>query len=350
MIIQAMGFDRCDGGVGLSVSSGTGGLVGQGESENGNQIVRMSAEAETLYTAQELISDYSASEELFFAHTSYIVIGSQALSDGIDPYLDYIERNDTFRLDIPVFATMCGSAKELVIGTGSDSYDAVNVLRAIERNLGVRGDAHVYSAGEIAADLNTNGSALICAVRTVPAGEVLAGAGEDELTAVFDGYAVICDGRAIAGIDSHNALAVNLLLERSGPSAIAVETDKTSATLQLDTCKCEIRPQFDGDELCGLDVSLKIDAALAEYRGRPDISALNDAFAQDMRSRCEAVLELSKQTGCDFLQLGELLQKQHPLTLSGMDAEFRKLLPNLNIYINVETGIDRGFVLNEPEV
>ena len=54
MMIQAMGFDRCDGGVELSVSSGTGGLSGQGESEGGGQIVRMSAAAETLLTAQEL--------------------------------------------------------------------------------------------------------------------------------------------------------------------------------------------------------------------------------------------------------------------------------------------------------
>ena len=350
MMIQAMGFDRCDGGVELSVSSGTGGLAGQGESEGGGQIVRMSAAAETLLTAQELIQDYSASEELFFAHTSYIVIGSDALSDGLEYYLDYIERNETFRLDIPVFAASGGSAKELVVGTGSDSYDAVNVLRSIERNLRVRGDGHLYTAGEIAADLNVNGSALICAVKTVPVGDTIKDASESEQTAVFDGYAVIGGGRAIAQLNAHDALAVNLLLNRSGPSMIAVEAEDITATLQLDDSSCDITPIFDGDELCGLNVSLKVSAALSEYRGEPDIKELNRAFERDLRSRLDAALTLSRETGCDFMQLGALLQKQQPLTMSGMDTELQRLLPNLYIYINVETEIDRGFVLNRPEV
>ena len=51
-----------------------------------------------------------------------------------------------------------------------------------------------------------------------------------------------------------------------------------------------------------------------------------------------------------IMQLGALLQKQQPLTMSGMDTELQHLLPNLYIYINVETEIDRGFVLSRPEV
>ena len=59
---------------------------------------------------------------------------------------------------------------------------------------------------------------------------------------------------------------------------IAVEAEDITATLQLDDSSCDITPIFDGDELCGLNVSLKVSAALSEYRGEPDIKELNRAF------------------------------------------------------------------------
>ena len=131
---------------------------------------------------------------------------------------------------------------------------------------------------------------------------------------------------------------------------IAVKAEDITATLQLDDSSCDITPVFDGDTLCGLSVSLKVSAALSEYRGEPDIKELNRAFERDLHSRLDAALTLSRETGCDFMQLGALLQKQQPLTMSGMDTELQRLLPNLYIYINVETEIDRGFVLSRPEV
>lgn len=347
LIIQAMGFDACLDGVVLSVSSGSDGMGGQSEASQEN--LRMRAAAKTLLEAQEFIRDHSASQELFFAHTSYILIGENALSDGVSEYLDYIERNDAFRLDVPVFAVINGSAEEIIVGTGNEQYDSVNVLSSVERNITERGDAYVYSAGEIAANINANGSALICAVRAVPAGEIMSDAEDDETTAVFDGYAIIKDGRLSGSIDAENAIAVNLLLGRSGPSPIDLSVNGGSATLRLTDSDCGISLVCDGDnEPRGLEVDLTLSADLREARGDIDLAAVNSAFKKDMLAKVSAVLFASRDSGCDFLQLGALLQKDDPFGLCCTAARFQSCLPDLYININIQTQIDGGSVLDRP--
>ncbi len=346
LVIQAMGFDEADGGVTLSVSSGSGGMGGQSEASQEN--VRMKASAATLPVAQELIEDHSASEELFFDHTSYIVIGKSALESSVAPYIDHIERSDSFRLDVPVFAAVHGSAEDIIIGTGNADYDSVSVLSSVERNVESRGIARVYSAGEIAANINANGSALICAVRTVDAKEVMPDARSGETTAVFDGYAVLRDGSLVGAISADDALAVELLLSRSGPSLLELTADDCTATLRLSDCSCEIEPVYGDDaSLCALNVRLAVNADLCEYRGSLRLGALEGALKLDILSRTRSVLELSRELSCDFLQLGTLLQSHDPFALRFTARDLQQMLPQLNIYIYVETDIKSGGILEE---
>lgn len=343
LVIQAMGFDSTSSGVVLSVSSGSDGMGGQ--SEAATETLRLKASAKTLLEAQEIIQDYSASEELFFSHTSYIVLGESALSNGIAPYLDYIERDDAFRLDVPLFAVSGGSAEELVVGTGNESYDAVNVLSSVERNVTDRGSAHVYNAGEVAADLGRNGSALICAVRTVSAQSVLPDAAKGETTAVFDGYVVLRDGKLVGKISADDALAVNLIHNEAGSSLIALSDGDEGATLMLSGCDCVVSAVCKNGELSGLKVSLSAKASLKESGGAANIESLNAEFKNELLSRLTDVLRLSHDLGCDFLQLGSVLQRSDPFALVCNAEEFQELLPKLHIYIYVETEIDSGYVI-----
>lgn len=341
LVIQAMGFDLADDGVVLSVSSGSDGMGGQSEAPQ--DTLRMRAEAATLLSAQKLISDRSLSEELFFAHTSYIVIGSGALKDGVSQYLDYIGRNDSFRLDIPVFAVCDGSAEEIIVGTGDEACDSVNILSSVERSLASGGAAHVFSAGEIAAQLNSNGSSLICAVKTERVSAVDPDAKEHELTAVFDGYAVIGGGRLIGKISADDALAVELLSGRAGAAILTEQSGDCTAALRLGKSSCEILPIYNNDALSGIEVSLKLSAELCEAHGKREADGINAAFREDMYSRVSRVLALSQELHCDFLRLGAVLHAKAPLA-PYIDAEaFREVLPHLTIYINVETSLDKGY-------
>ena len=109
------------------------------QSESGTEqsgsagVARLAAEAPSFSLAEEKMQDYSAREDLFFAHTAYIAIGGASAKESLKPFLDYIERSTDLRLDIPLFVVTNGTASELVLGAGGETYDATSVLRSLER-------------------------------------------------------------------------------------------------------------------------------------------------------------------------------------------------------------------------
>lgn len=348
MVIQTMGFDFTETGVRLSASSGSdsagGGSDGQSNRQGGSaQVARLSADAQSFSLAKENMQDYSAREELFFAHTAYIAVGSRAAETSVLPILDYIERSTDLRLDIPLFVVTNGTASDLVLGAGGESYDATSVLRSLERNLDMRGDGVIYNAAQIVAALDENDCALIAAVRSVKADEAVKEAKPGELTALPDGYTVIKNGKAVGSIPVEYARGVNILQNRVGPSSVELTVDGKRATVQLDKCSCEITPVFDGERFAGLDVRVKLTAALSETLGDIPTQKLSRALADTAKLWVTRVLDASQSLECDFLQLGSVLERKQPRRLRGMSADLSERLPSIYYNVGVEAEINRSF-------
>ncbi|MDO4816728.1 MAG: Ger(x)C family spore germination C-terminal domain-containing protein [Bacillota bacterium] len=337
MVVQTMGFDESPKGFSVSVSTG-------GE----EKITRMAAEAESITLAEQKMQDYSAAEEIFYAHTSYIAIGESAARSGLSHYMDFIGRSTQMRMDTPLFVVTGGNASELVLGSGNEEYDATDVLKSLERNISRRGDLQIFTAGEVAAQLDRNGSALICAVRCVQAKDSLYGS-QEELTAVPDGYAVIKDRKMIGRISYHDALAVGIIQNKAGPCRLTVSSDEGNAALQLDDCICRLEPVYENGELRGLSVDVKLRTALLERGDAVNLDAVAATLKKDIGLRLENVLKLSKLTGCDFLQLCSRLQVKQPFSSGEIQGEFQELLPHIYYIINVSAEIDRSFDADREE-
>ena len=311
-VIQTMGFDRSSDGITLSVSTGNS---GGGTSAN-SSVTRMSATEETVSLAQDKMRDHSASEELFFAHTSYIVLGEDAAKQGITPFLDYVSRSVSLREGTPIFIIVGDSAKALVLGAGGDDYDATNVLRSLERNIKHRGDLHVFTAANVTADLNRRGACLIAAIKCVDAKDVIEGAGDDELTAVPAGYAVIKDGKMVGTLGLDAARGVAIL--RNELRSCYVELD--DAAVVTDNCECKI----DED---AREISVRLSSALAEGNEEPE--ALGAALKSSAEKWIRSALAAVDICACDFL---------------GIDA------PDYSTYnINVYAEVGRSFDIDKSE-
>lgn len=350
MVIQTMGFDYAKSGVRLSASSGSdsaggggGGNAKGGEQGGSAQVARLSAEAESFSLAKERMQDYSAREDLYFAHTSYIAVGGESAKKSVMPFLDYIERSAELRLDIPLFVVTNGAASELVLGAGGESYDATSVLRSLERNLTLRGDGVIYNAAQIVTALDTNGCALISAVKAVKADESVKEAKQSELTAIPDGYTVIKNGKAVGSIPIEYARGVNILQNKVGPSSVELDTDGTRATVQLDKCSCDINPVFDGEHLAGLEIQITLTAALSETADSIETQKLSRALANTAKLWVTKVLGISQSLECDFLQLGSVLERKEPERLAGMSSDLSESLPSIYYNVGVEAEVNRSF-------
>ena len=338
LVIQTLGFDLSDAGVRLSVSAE--GSTGAGKDNEGKTPVRLSVDAQSMTEAQDALQHYSGGLRLFFGHTAYIVLGENVLNTDTAQFFDCIERDAAFRLCIPVFAAS-GSARELVMGAGADEHDATRLMRAVTENLRLRGDAHIFTAAEIVSALDSNGAALICAVKAVPADTIDPDAAEGEMAIVPDGYTIINNNKAAGHIPMELARGVSLILNEAGSMPVVVG----NATLQIDRSSCELEPVF-GDGLEGVAININISASLAEARGDFDPGELTREFEAEARSWVEDVLELQKSSACDFLHLGSALEIRHPQRLRGASENFALIAPGLDFTVRVTADLARSFHLD----
>lgn len=338
LVIQTLGFDLSDAGVRLSVSAE--GSTGAGKDNEGKTPVRLSVDAQSMTEAQDALQHYSGGLRLFFGHTAYIVLGENVLNTDTAQFFDCIERDAAFRLCIPVFAAS-GSASELVMGAGADEHDATRLMRAVTENLRLRGDAHIFTAAEIVSALDSNGAALICAVKAVPADTIDPDAAEGEMAIVPDGYTITNNNKAAGHIPMELARGVSLILNEAGSMPVVVG----NATLQIDRSSCELEPVF-GDGLEGVAININISASLAEARGDFDPGELTREFEAEARSWVEDVLELQKSSACDFLHLGSALEIRHPQRLRGASENFALISPGLDFTVRVTADLDRSFHLD----
>ena len=365
LVIQTMGIDFAEEGVGISLASGA--------KSDGSSPVRLFSTGVSVTSAVAHILSYSQEQELFLSHTSHVVLGEEAAKNGINGYLSYICRSPNLRTDIPLYIVKGGTAQEAVMQVGDGSKGISEVLEAVRANVDERGDSKAFSASDLLRDLERNGSGLICAIECSPSiqeggtkqeggsgsssGTDSAespdstggsGSGEEKqekqaLTAAAVGYGVIRGDRLCAYIDKEQAIGVGLLLNIVGISNIVVKDRyATPVTLELDQGSSEIKPVWAEDgSLEMLDIQIKAAANIAEiggggHFGEPDYEDyLTAQLETAVSERVSSVIQLSKTLQADFLGLGNIVEMDDAEKYRALGGDFASLLPGLTVRISV---------------
>ena len=365
LVIQTMGIDFAEEGVGISLASGA--------KSDGSSPVRLFSTGVSVTSAVAHILSYSQEQELFLSHTSHVVLGEEAAKNGINGYLSYICRSPNLRTDIPLYIVKGGTAQEAVMQVGDGSKGISEVLEAVRANVDERGDSKAFSASDLLRDLERNGSGLVCAIECSPSiqeggtkqeggsgsssGTDSAespdstggsGSGEEKqekqaLTAAAVGYGVIRGDRLCAYIDKEQAIGVGLLLNIVGISDIVVKDRyATPVTLELDQGSSAIKPIWAEDgSLEMLDIQIKAAANIAEiggggHFGEPDYEDyLTAQLETAVSERVSSVIQLSKTLQADFLGLGNIVEMDDAEKYRALGGDFASLLPGLTVRISV---------------
>lgn len=339
-VIQTMGLDYIPGGVQLTLSSASGG------SGDGNALC-LSGTGSTIADAMEQIRNYSCEDDLFFSHINQIVIGEDAARQGIERYLNFICRSPEIRIDIPIYVVKGISAKDTMGKVGSGTRGVSEILQAVETNENEHNNSRIISTAQLINNLEKYGGALICALEYSEAAENANDRKENsddpDMTAALSGYAVVKGSELCAYIDSENAVAVDLLLNRLGIKDI-VTADKKGRPVTLETTggKSRIVPVWDADgELKGIDIFAQVSATIMEME--EDSSMSKEETADYMISRLESeissrignVLNLSRKLQTDFLGLAGNIELDSPQKFRAMKTGFSDRLPALELRVSV---------------
>lgn len=342
-LVQTMGFDYAGDDFTATISTGMG-------LENQPALL-ISRKGKTLADCLESIENYSSKHDLYFNHARYLILGETAARSGLTAYFDYVERNSVPRLDNAIFIVKGGSAKELITGSGEEDFDISEHLAIIERDTEDRGESFPFNCREVLRSTYEFGSALVCAVESQElSGSVVSE--NAEVTAVPAGFAIIRGETLVGYIELDDCiLGANLLLNKSGSGTVTIPDGCCgTASLVLHRAKTTYSGQWQDGALKKITVTVDVSGELTAFSDcigviDPDtLVLLQENLENEIRTRCENVLQQSRKLKCDFLGLAMPLRHEKPRNFSKLSTSFPEALAQAEINVEVSAELIYTFV------
>ena len=342
-LIQTIGVDRAPEGVCLSAATD--------KACEGKAPKRMTQSGVSMLAALDQLQDRAPSAELFYAQTSYLLLGEEAAAaGGLTPLLDFIARDPDMRLSAPLFIVRGGTAQQAVMETGDDKTDVTEALAALEKDITLDGTSHAYSCTDIARALAGSGCAAVGAVACVRTPESEGG----KLALAPAGYAIFRGGDYLGCIAPETARGASMLLGVVTNGDIAVrDGDGSTVMLTLDTCRAAIRPVWDGGTLARVDVTLRLRAGISELRTPRRITerayqqALNVALAARVGGWVRDALAASQALEADFLGVGQAVAVRSGHRWAAIRDGWAELWPDVPVHVTVDADVGRTYDLRD---
>ena len=338
-IVQTLGLDRVPGGgYTVTVSAGAGG-------QSDTPLV-IAGKGSSIPAAMEQVQRRCAKEELFYAHTRYVLVGEGAAAEGIATLLDFIERSTQIRLDVQLFIVRGGSAEKLMGDSGTGETEISKTLEAVVRDVELSGRSRAFTCSEIAGSLAESGAALACAVSAEDISKAVK-TENDGTIAVPVGYGVFRGPQLIGYLTEDAARGANLLLNHPGTGTVEL----SGATAELIRCKAEMKPQWgEGSAPESLDVHLDARAAIVELGSKtPTLDAqaqsrLSRELAETLERQAQEALEFSIANDADFLAIGRALELDDTGRAASLPSDW---LRSLQFTVKCEAQADRTYDIGE---
>jgi len=342
-IIRTIGIDK--GPEGVTVTADTG------VEEDGRAPKLFRTAAPTLSAALEQLQETPRGRRMVFAHTEQVVIGETAARAGLAGYLDYIERATEMRIGTGVFIVRDGTAEDLLAacaGEGSSAADMLLFLKTEIRNMGC---GFVYTCGDIAAGLASEGCALAQAVERAP-GETVT---EEERAMVRPaGFAVLAEGALAGYLTEEESRGAALLLGKVERDDMTAAAESGTAALSFRGAGMRVRPLFLGGSLDRLSVAVRTEAAVKEASEGLTLTAAETrrALAQDLAAReterAAAAVARSQAMGLDFLGLCAAAERASPLRFGALRDRGAADIGTMTVEVTVSAAVRRTFDVADP--
>ncbi len=335
-LIHTIGFDTHKDGLQLSVSGG--------ESKN-QGITRLSASGKNISDALSAVQEFSGKDELYYAHTRYILVGEDYAKQGLGDIMQYLESSNQLRSDLPLFILKDSDAKALITKAGGKENSTFEILESVVRNCTRQGIGYPFTCADIASFSAEVGSALACALEIKSTKDINPEAEEKELTPVVSGYGIIKNGTLVGFISKEASRGVNLILNELGTGNITAVLDKHPYSLQIRKVKTTLLPTFgDSGTIISLTVELDVQAVLEEREQnvQPDLSALSKSFSKTVQQWVDEVLQAMRTTQADFLCFGPRIAIKFPREWENNPVSWESQLKTLPLTANVRCTVSHG--------
>lgn len=289
--VQTLGLDADadTGAVTVSVSAG------EGRDEKAPAVLCQSGGS--IETALVQLQNAFPEAQPYYAHVQFILFGREAAAQGMEPWLDWLERSPRMRLDSTAFVVR-DEAAALILSAASETGGTGEKLTSLAAELQTLGEGYALSVRTLAAELAEDGCGLCGAIRC--ADESASIRFDDGASIMPAGFAVFRDGRLCRFIEQESAAAVLLLLDRPDGARVALD-DGEGGHMTMALGAGHTKVSYDGSLA---QVSCRVEASLLETDGgTPDMEHIAALLGDKLTRQLGDILALEHTLGCDFLGL-----------------------------------------------
>lgn len=337
VLVQTLGADKEDGLFTVTVSTAA---------EEGQVLLK--TRAVTLSRAMREMQDYTEKKYIFYGHTRHLLLGPSVLEGDFERCLEFVERDGELRMDMKLYALRDASAEDAAALPGKGGESVGEALDALEKDVALLSESHVFTCAETAEALAERGCALVSALRLAEPENILDG--ENHRALLSAGYAILTEEGLAGWLDPDLARGANLLMGLSGSDLIEAPDGQGGwFAAALTGSRAVFLPEFAEGELAGLHIRLEVRCALSELaqpldlREEETVCALEEGIAQVEAWRVAQVLRLSQTLGADFCGLEKAARRASPLRFDRMQTPWRALFPTLPVTTEIRVKLARGY-------
>lgn len=266
------------------------------------------AEGGSLSEAEERLSK-SADHPLFFGGVRAVIVSENFAKKGIYEFLGGLKSDYKLRSEAMFFITK-SNPEEIVMHKAINDFTGGFAAESLIRSLGAEGRITASSLSDVFEMMSVKKTGLAVAAVNI-----------DDDIMQFEGYGIF-DGEGLVGFaEGDVAEGINIFLNKN--ASVGIYSDKKKYTLKK--IKEKKKARFEGGRLI-FDI---------EFEFESELSGEGVKKAENMlKAQAESAFEMVRESGCDFLELYRIYQKDYRYEFE--TADYKKQLKNSEATINIK--------------
>lgn len=334
------------------------------------------------------------------SHVKYIIVGESAAKSDISTTIDFIARNQQSRMNASVYIVKGNDADYLIKNESSNDADLSDRLNSMEKDsvlnsialprsildvmniLTSDSKAGVIPALEIVRDSSQDGSAQNSSSSntnnssnsTDKSNNSQSGS-EDKIEPKmnntsekdiilnftygknnfenyfdYDGYGVISNNKLIGYIDREESVIYNMLKNDSYCSNIEIKKNNDQLiSFGIKNQDTKFSFDFNGNDISNININTALKLNIEEVQKGVDIldqSVIRDyesEISKVVKADIENLMKKISEFNCDFININETFNMQHPYKYNSMKDNWLNELKNAKVNVNVKSEIRRTY-------
>lgn len=339
------------GGAQKSGISGPATVIYQGEGDN-------------IFYASRATTQ-QVSRQLYYAHTSLVVISEKLAKKGIRDLLDLLTRSPEFRPNADVVIAKNTTAEELLnVLAPLNQVNAIKIKKTLKNSQRLFGETLEATINDIVSSVVSKGNQPIISGFTIEGDKKKASSEENIMsqkplaTIHADSIAVFKDQKLVTWAEGTTARGINWILGNIKTAPVNVDwQDKVDViTVLVNRTKSKIKTELKNNQPI-IIINLSVEGNVAEVNTKIALSSekeiikLQDELAKEIEREMYEAIDLAKKYKTDIFSFGDQFRISHPKYWKRVQNDWNdEIFPNAEIKINVKAFIRQTNLKTESDV